>query len=177
MVTDNRISPGPMLTFPGLRQHQIAYVTTDMDEALRRMEAAFGLDRYFFINTAEQPTHPEQPALRIALVRTAGTEFEIIQPLGYKSEVWGDPLPKDGSFALLFHHIATTVHGTLADFERYRATWDEEKHPVVVDGWAGDDARWFYTDERATLGHFIEHCWFSDGLTDYMKSMVPTMSG
>src|SRR3546814_8879099 len=65
--------------------------------------------------------------------------------------------------------ISATVHGTMEEFERYRATWDIEKHPFVVDGWAGDDARWFYTDERTTLGHYVEHCWFSDQLTNFMK--------
>lgn len=62
----------------------------------------------------------------------------------------------------------------MEDFERYRATWDIEKHPIVVGGWAGDDARWFYTDERATLSHYVEHCWFSDLLTNFMKGVVPT---
>jgi hypothetical protein len=64
----------------------------------------------------------------------------------------------------------------LDDFERYRATWDVAKHPIVVDGHSGDEARWFYTDERSSLGHFIEHCWFSAGLTSYMKGVVPTFS-
>src|SRR3546814_14136002 len=74
--------------------------------------------------------------------------FELIEPLGYNDSVWSDSLPKNGTFALQFHHVAATVHGTMEEFERYRATWDIEKHPIVVDGWAGDDARWFYTDER-----------------------------
>ncbi len=167
---------GGMLSFPNLRAHQIAYVTTDLDEALRRIDQAFELERYFFINTRDNPTHPDQPPLRIALVRTAGTELEVIEPLGPGAEVWSECLPTDGSFALKFHHIATTVHGTMEDFERYRATWDDSTHPVVVDGWAGDDARWFYTDERATLGHFLEHCWFSDELTAYMAGQVPRLS-
>ena len=164
-----------MLIFPSLRHHQIAYVTTDLDEALRRLDKAFGLDQYFFINTAEQPTYPEQPALKIALVRAAGTEFEVIKPLGYKDELWSDPLPKTGEFALKFHHIAVTVHGALEDYERYRASFDESEHPIVTEGWAGEDARWFYTDERATLGHFIEHCWFSSALSGYMSSVVPVL--
>ena len=176
MVTDNALQPGPMLTFPSLRHHQIAYVTTDMDEALRRIDEAFGLNRFYFINTKEQPTHADQPALKIALVRTAGTEFEVIEPLGYKDEVWSDPLPKDGSFALKFHHIAATIHGTLKDFERYRATWDAGKHPIVVDGSAGDEARWFYTDERETLGHYLEHCWFSPQLSAMMSAAIPTLA-
>src|SRR3546814_20770794 len=94
----------------------------------------------------------------------------LIEPLGYNDSGWSDPLPKDGTFALQFHHVAATVHGTMEDFQWYRATWDIEKHPVVVDGWAGDDARWFYTDERTTLGHYVEHCCFFDQLA--RKSFV-----
>lgn len=167
---------GGMLSFPSLHTHQIAYVTTDMDEALGRLDEAFELERYHIMNTRENQTHPNQPALLIALVRTAGTELEVIQPLGPGAEVWSDWLPADGSFALKFHHIGTTVRGTLRDFERYRATWDTDRHPVVVDGWAGDDVRWFYTDERATLGHYVEHCWFSDAITAYMAGVVPKLS-
>lgn len=176
MVERVKGNAGGMLSFPNLRTHQVAYVTTNLDEALRRIDEAFELERYYFIDTAANPTHPDQPPLRIALVRTAGTEFEVIEPLGPGAEVWSDPLPKDGSFALMFHHIATTVQGSLEDFDRYRASWDTTVHPVVVDGWAGDDARWFYTDERATLGHFIEHCWFSEGLTAYMAGAVPKLA-
>ena len=176
MVAETILPPGPMLTFPNLRHHQIAYVTTDMDEALKRIDDAFGLNQFFFIDTQAQPTHEGQAALKISLVRTAATELEIIQPLGDNDAVWSDPLPKDGSFAMQFHHLAATVHGTMEDFERYRATWDTEKHPIVVDGIAGDDARWFYTDERATLGHFFEHCWFSPKLTAMMEAAVPTQT-
>lgn len=166
-----------MLTFPGLRHHQIAYVTTDMDEALRRLDEAFGLTRFYVFDTISQPSHPNQPALKIALVRTADVEFEVIQPLGSNDAVYSDPLPKDGSFSLQFHHIAATIDGTVEDFERYRAGIDTAAHPIVVDGWAGADARWFYTDERATLGHFVEHCWFSPRLIAIMDEAVPVLRG
>lgn len=164
-----------MLTFPSLKHSQIAYVTTDMDEALRRLDKAYGLSAFHVFNTVDQPSHPDQPALNIALVRCAGVEFEVIQPLGSNDEVYSVTLPRDGSFALQFHHIAGIVHGTMADFEAYRASIDTIEHPIVVDGWAGDDARWFYTDERATLGHYIEHCWFSPKLTAMMNQAVPRL--
>ena len=174
MVDSNTINPGPMLKFPNLRHHQVAYVTTDLKEAMRRLEDAFGLDQYFEIDTRDQSD--EQAWLKLALVRTAGTEFELIEPLGHLDAVWSDPLPKDGSFAMQFHHIAATIHGTREDFQRYRDSWDTEKHPIVVDGAVGEDALWFYTDERETLGHYFEHCWFSDGLTKAMAASVPTLA-
>lgn len=166
-----------MLTFPDLRHHQMAYVTTDLDEALRRLDAGYGLNAFHIMNTIDAPTHPEQPALKFALVRTAGTEFEIIQPLGYNDAVYSDPLPKDGSFAMLFHHIGVTVHGTLADFEEYRAGIDTEEHPIVVDGWYADKVRWFYTDERPMLGHYVEHCWFAPEITAMLNANVPVLVG
>ncbi len=165
-----------MLTFPNLKYHQMAYVTTDLDEALRRLDAAFGFTKFHVMNTVDNPSHPNQPALKIALVRTADTEFEVIEPLGFNDAVYSDPLPKDGSFAMLFHHIGVTVHGTLEDFEEYRAGIDTEAHPIVVDGWAEDKVRWFYTDERATVGHYIEHCWFSPEIVALMNSWVPRLT-
>lgn len=164
-----------MLSLPTLKHHQIAYVTTDLDEALRRLDQAFGLVRFYVFDTVSQPNHPNQPALRIALVRTAGTELEVIQPLGFNDAVYSDPLPKDGSFALLFHHIAVTFQGSMAEFEAYRASLDTTAHPIVVEGWMTDIARWFYTDERATLGHFIEHCWFGPELVAMLNAAVPRL--
>lgn len=174
MLNDNVLAHGGRLTFPGLRHHQIAYVTNDLDRALRQFSESMGLERYYLIDTQQEPSHPGQPALKIALVRSAGTEFEIIQPLGYNDAVWSSALPADGSFTLKFHHLGVTVDGPVEEFERYRATWDAQHHPIVVDGWAGDMARWFYTDERATLGHYLEHCWFSDELKAHMAGAVPT---
>jgi hypothetical protein len=164
-----------MLTFPSLRHHQIAYVTNDMEEALRRLDRGYGLERFFRTDTRAHRAYPNQPALDLALVRTAGTEFEVIQPLGVNDALWADPLPKDGSFALLFHHIGVTVHGTMADYERYRARLDTEAHPIVAEGAVDDDLRFIYTDERATLGHYLEHCWFSPNIMEVMTSMVPVL--
>ena len=113
-----------MLTYGKLKHHQVAYVTTDLDEALRRLDEAYGIDRSFVMHTAEHPVEPPQPPMKLAMVRTAGTEFEIIQPLDPNDHIYTDPLPKDGSFALVFHHIAVTVHGTPEDFEAYRASID-----------------------------------------------------
>jgi len=164
-----------MLTFPSLRHHQIAYVTNDMEEALRRLDHAYGLERFFRIDTSGQSAYPGQAALDIALVRTAGTEFEVIQPLGFNDSLWADPLPKEDSFALLFHHIGVTVHGTMADYERYRVELDTDAHPIVAEGAVGDDLRFIYTDERATLGHYIEHCWFSPNMVEIMTGAVPVL--
>jgi hypothetical protein len=36
-----------------------------------------------------------------------------------------------------------------------------------------DDMHFFYTDERARLGHYIEHVWMSPSLLAQMRAAVP----
>lgn len=148
MLNDNVLAHGGRLTLPGLRHHQIAYVTNDIDRALRQFSESMGLERYYLIDTQQgEPSHPGQPALKIALVRSAGTEFEIIQPLGYNDAVWSSALPADGSFTLKFHHLGVTVDGPVEEFERYRSTWDAT--PPDRRGWvAGDGALVLYRRAR-----------------------------
>jgi hypothetical protein len=164
------------LTHEKLKHHQVAYITTNLEEALQRFDATYGIDRFLVMNTAEHPAEPPQRPIKMALVRTAGTEFEIIQPLEAEDHVYSDPLPKDGSFALQFHHIAVTFHGTLDEFEEFRAKVDRKLHPIVVDGRIEGQVRWFYTDERPTLGHYIEYCWFSPELAAFMRESVPVLA-
>lgn len=33
---------------------------------------------------------------------------------------------------------------------------------------------YIYTDERATLGHFVEHVWMSTKLLSRMRSLMPS---
>ena len=38
----------------------------------------------------------------------------------------------------------------------------------------GDSLRYIYTDERATLGHYVEHVWMAPDLLAQMRAVVPT---
>jgi len=43
----------------------------------------------------------------------------------------------------------------------------------VYRGGMGEVMRFAYTDERATLGHYIEHVWFDPGFYAQMAGAVP----
>lgn len=155
------------------RHSQIAYVTTDMQKALAIWQDGFDVPSFHvFDNDAPglESSHPYR--LKIALVHVGGTEIELIEPLDGNA-MFSDPLPKDGGFALRFHHVCMRIDGPLANFEAHIKSLDTVKHPVAYSGAMGDVMRFVYTDERATLGHYIEHVWFDADFYTQMASVIP----
>lgn len=162
-----------MFPRPNAWHNQNAYVTTDMYQALALWRDAFDVTSFFvFDNDAPgmECSHPYR--LRIALGNVGGTEIELIQPLDGNA-MYSDVLPKDGSFAVRFHHICMRINGPLANFEAHMASIDPTAHPVAYSGGMADLMRFAYTDERATLGHYIEHVWFDDGFYSQMAAAIP----
>lgn len=43
----------------------------------------------------------------------------------------------------------------------------------MFEGALGDSLRYIYTDERATLGHYVEHVWMAPDLLAQMRAVVP----
>jgi hypothetical protein len=166
--------------FPRLnaRHSQNAYVTNDLDRALEIWRDGFDVPSFYvFTNDAPglESSHPFR--LKIALANIGGVEIELIEPLDDLATLHAEPLPKDRSFAICFHHVAMRVRGTLADFEAHMASLDPERHPVVWRGGLGDLMRYTYTDERRMLGHYVEHVWFDDAFYAQMASAIPIYPG
>jgi Glyoxalase/Bleomycin resistance protein/Dioxygenase superfamily len=163
-----------MFPRPHARHSQIAYVTTDMEQALAVWRDEFDVPEFYvFTNDAPglEASHPYR--LKIALANVGGMEIELIEPLDGNA-MYSDPLPKDGSFAMRFHHICMRIAGPLANFEAHLASLDKDKHPVVYSGAMGDLMRYAYTDERRALGHYIEHVWFDDEFYSGMAAAIPS---
>ena len=156
------------------RHSQIAYVTTDLEQALAVWREDFDVPA-FHVFTNDMPglesSHPYR--LKIALATVGGTEIELIEPLDGSAPLHAEPLPADGSFALRFHHVAMRIEGTLADFEAHMASLDPVRHPVVWSGAFADMMRFAYTDERNTLGHYVEHVWFDAGFYAQLAAAIP----
>ena len=156
------------------RHSQIAYVTNDLDRALAVWRDEFDVPA-FHVFTNDMPglesSHPFQ--LKIALANVGGTEIELIEPLHGTAPLHAEPLPADGSFAMCFHHVAMRIEGTLADFEAHMASLDPVNHRVVWTGGFADMMRYAYTDERRTLGHYIEHVWFDAAFYEQLAAAIP----
>jgi Glyoxalase/Bleomycin resistance protein/Dioxygenase superfamily len=164
-----------MAMFPryNARHSQNAYVTTDMDQALAIWRDQFDVPAFYvFTNDAPglESSHPYR--LKIALAIVGGTEIELIEPLDGNA-MYSDPLPKDGSFALCLHHICMRIDGPMANFDAHLASLDPVRHPEVYRGGMAELMRFAYTDERTTLGHYIEHVWFDPDFYQQLSTAIP----
>jgi hypothetical protein len=159
---------------PNARHSQIAYVTNDLDAAAALFEREYGAPGFYKFDNL-QVSQPGDPQLRIALARVGGVEIELIEPLGATPSIFSQHLWEDRTeLAIRFHHVAIRIEGSLDDWERHRAAIDARRHPVAFEGALGDLLRFFYTDERTRLGHYVEHVWMSPQLLDQLKAAVPT---
>jgi hypothetical protein len=151
--------------------HQIAYVTNDLDRAKEVYAKHYGVPT--FLELPLPPNADGSPLpLRIALANVGGIEVELIQPLP-SATLYADALPKDGNFAIVFHHICIRIEGDLAAWDRHRAQIDEKEHPIAIEGAFGDFVRYCYTDERSRLGHYLEHVWYSPAYFEQITTMIP----
>ena len=153
---------------------QVAYVTSDLDRALAVFRDDYDVPSFHvFANDAPGMVQSDGARLRIALALVGGVEIELIEPQGDSAPLFSQALPGDGSFAIRFHHVAIRIDGTLADFEAHMASLDPARHPVVWHGAIGDVLRYAYTDERAALGHFVEHVWMHPDLRAQLAGAIP----
>jgi hypothetical protein len=148
----------PLSNFAGFQQ--IAYVTTDLAWAIRYFANDHGVARWAELPDMQVETMPERSCcVHVALCWVSDLQLELIQPLGGDDSVYRAPLPTDG-FALRLHHLAQLIH-TEADYEAQRQALRVHGAPIVFDGHRPGTARYFYTDHRQTLGHYIEHVWYT----------------
>jgi hypothetical protein len=163
-----------MFAVPHGRHSQVAYVTNDLDAAAALLEKQYGIPGFYKFDTTGV-AQPGDPQLRIGLARVGGVEVELIEPQGAARSLFSDALPTDGAeLAIRFHHVAIRIDGSLEDWQQHRAAINTERHPIAYQGALGDMLRYFYTDERATLGHYIEHVWMSPELLAQLDAAIPT---
>jgi hypothetical protein len=156
--------------------HQIAWVTNDFDRSLTLFRDVYGIASFLVFEPefeASVGTEKGVMKLRVALANVDGVELELIEPVGGGIDaIYRELLPKDGSYANAFHHVCVKVPGTLADWERHLAELHPQR-PIHYRGEIGPGARFVYTDERAFLGHYVEHVWFSPEVEQQMLAAVP----
>lgn len=138
---------------------QFGYVTHDLDRALSRFDQEHGMAEFSRVTFRQQPDGPE--LAQVALGWAGGRQIEVIQPVGDAAPIYSDTL-KGQSSLIVFHHFGIRIPGTLDAWESRRSVLEQPGRPVVFEGAIGDDCRYAYVDERATLGHYLEYIWFSD---------------
>ena len=166
-----------MFAKPSAIYSQTAYVTNDMQQALAVFRDHYDVTSFYvFANDAPGMVQSDGAQLKIALAVVGGVEIELIEPQGHTAPLFSALLPDDGSFAIRFHHVAYRVEGDLSDFEAHMASIGSEQHPVIWSGSLGDVMRFAYTDERALLGHYVEHVWMHADLRAQIAGAIPVYS-
>ena len=166
-----------MFAKPSAIYSQTAYVTNDMQQALAVFRDHYDVTSFYvFANDAPGMVQSDGAQLKIALAVVGGVEIELIEPQGDTAPLFSALLPDDGSFAIRFHHVAYRVEGDLSDFEAHMASIGSEQHPVIWSGSLGDVMRFASTDERALLGHYVEHVWMHADLRAQIAGAIPVYS-
>lgn len=166
-----------MFARPNLSHSQLAYVTNDIAAAAALLEREFGVPGFFIFSNV-QPGMEQMGGtqLKIGLARVGGVEIELIEPIGDTAPLFSDVLAGGERLELRFHHSCARIDGPIENWEAHAASIDTEAHPIIYRGELGEDLRFFYTDERATLGHYLEHVWMSSGLLAQVAAATPTFS-
>lgn len=163
-----------MFARPNSQHSQVAYVTNDIEAAARLFEEEYGAPGFFhFSNVDNGMEIGNGPQLKIALARVGGVEIELIEPIGDTAPLFKNALPRGPGLAIRFHHVAIRIDGPKENWDAHVASIDFGKHPIVFEGELGEDLRFVYTDERETLGHYVEHVWMSPKLFAQITAATP----
>ncbi len=150
---------------------QIAYVTTDLEHAMSQFGRDYGVPNWMPMPAMEVETAPGRAAiLNIGLAYVGAMQLELIEPTGGDDSVYRAALPSDGSGVCL-HHIAQLMD-TDAELDAAEATARRLRVPIAMRGAsAGGLVRYFYTDHRDTLGHYVEHIWYAPEMLEFLKQI------
>jgi hypothetical protein len=151
---------------------QLSYVTNDVDRAIAVMNSRHGAAG-FRITPVRFPARVGQKIgtmdLTIATVVIDRLRIEIIQPNEEIDFFYSSVLTGRAGFAMMFHHTGLLLDGTLEDWRAYFDAADG-KGQVHFTGDLGEDMKFFYADERDTLGHYVEHFWLSERMRQSLQA-------
>jgi len=156
---------------------QIAWVTPDLDRSMAEFCEMYRIPRFHDMEVAFPAQvfgESGEMKLRIALVNIDAMQIELIQPIGGGIDrLYREVLPHDGSHANVLHHVCVKVRGTIDDWNDYVSKLTVNG-PVAYSGDVGDDIRFVYTDQRPTMGIYLEHVWYSPGKEELITAATPT---
>jgi hypothetical protein len=145
--------------------YQNAYVTTDLDQALKVFREVYGVPEFLVMPT-DMPIGyrggPGRLHLRLALANLNGVQIEVIQGLEGCVDLYREGLPAEG-FGLIHHHVAMRVTGPREAWDRWAAETAASDRGFVLQGDMGDVAQFAYVDDKRRLGHYTEYFWSADG--------------
>jgi hypothetical protein len=152
---------------------QIAWITNDMDAAMAAFARDYSVPRWLDLRELPIQTGPDGAAMcNVALAVRGGVEFELIQPLGGADKVYSQVLTDEPGLQVRFHHICYRLE-TLEALEAVRERARQAGRSIVLEGGTPSGVRYFYTDERARLGHHVEYIYYPPADLEQLTAAVP----
>jgi Glyoxalase/Bleomycin resistance protein/Dioxygenase superfamily len=161
-----------MNTVPLLRGfYQTAYVTADLDAAMRMLAATHGIER--FRVKRDVPGLPGMPEMVMhqAHVYIGPIQIELIQPAGGDDGLYRDFCAPDPG-AIRYHHVGMWIDNE-ADYEALPSALAQHDIPVVFSASIPNVGGALYADARPALGHYLEYVHFRPDVKDTYYADVP----
>jgi len=156
---------------------QVAWVTPDLNRAMDQFAEKYSISEFFSTEIAFPARlfgEEGEMHIRLALANIDNMQVELIQPIGGGiARIYREALPADGSHANVFHHVCVRIEGGIESWDEYLANL-ASRNPIDYTGDSGPNVRFIYTDERATLGIWLEHVWYEPAYYAEFSAIIPT---
>jgi Glyoxalase/Bleomycin resistance protein/Dioxygenase superfamily len=153
---------------------QLAYVTTDLEQAIATYREHYGVTSFVSIQSSLEVSTPEgvkSAQLDMAFGYIGEIQIELIQPIEGNLTLYADELPDGPAFALRFHHVGCRLRER-AQWDAFRAGLDPGKHRIAFESMApAPQSRFLYLDERARLGHYLEYMWLDAQASEFFDAI------
>lgn len=154
---------------------QLGYVTTNLDQALAIFSERYGIPEFMKLHDVHGTLDDGgQLRFHVGLAYVGDTQIELIEPCGGQDGLYRDFLPQTG-FAIRFHHISQLLDSQ-DEADQLLQTVAARGLRIAYRSEREGLSRNIYTDHVATLGHYMEHMYFTDeGLKVFAK--IPRSPG
>ena len=137
---------------------QVAYVTTELERAIRELGALYGPQRFQVNRGVEIETSAGTARADFALAFVGQQQLELIQPTGGADGAYRDVLPKD-TYGTCLHHFGRLITEA-SEWDSVRASVLASGYPTPVGGTFCQNGvplmHYVYADTRRQLGHYLE---------------------
>lgn len=130
---------------------QIGYVSNDFYRAQTVIGEQFGIKKYHHMMDME---FDEATRISIAIAYVGDTMIEIITPDGSGEDIYSSHLNPSDDFVIRHHHFGH-LYTNEQDWKHIKPLI--EKHPVAYRNRTEGFVEAIFTDNRATLGHYLEY--------------------
>jgi hypothetical protein len=169
MTNASSILPGSLL---GGGLYKLAYVTTDREAAIERLQAELGIETFIPFEPSFEARTADGRAgtasLRCAYSAGRDLLLEVLQPVEGLVDIFAAPLAGASGFKLAFHHLGVLVD----DLEAAKADVRDRGLTIALES-LGDGPVAFAFTEVPVPGQFVEHFLRapgSMGLVDRVRS-------